>query len=211
MTKLHGIPALHNSKAESFYYITLFQSLPRKTTVPFLNFQMFIQVLMLSKYLLKEQLHFQNDQTHLKPAVQTIFLLNCLKETAVDSSLTLVYQASVKQGRVPNEWKKARVVPVYKKGGTITGLYITHYYAKHWNMHIISSHIYNHLQKYNILCQEQHGFRQHRSCETQLVMMVNDLAEALNRGAQVDAILLDFPYKRLLHKLIKSKIMALYC
>ena len=42
-----------------------------------------------------------------------------LKETAVElaPSLTLLYQASINQGRVPNEWKKAQVVPVYKKGG----------------------------------------------------------------------------------------------
>ena len=42
-----------------------------------------------------------------------------IKETAVDLalSLTLVYQASVKQGRVTNDWKKTKVVLIYKKGG----------------------------------------------------------------------------------------------
>jgi len=43
---------------------------------------------------------------------------------------------------------------------------------------------------YNI-CQGQLGFKQHRSCEIQLVMTVNDLLEALNRGTQVDVIPLD--------------------
>jgi len=57
--------------------------------------------------------------------------------------------------------------------------------------HITSSHIYDHLNKHKILCQEQHGFKQHRSCETQLVMTVNDLAETLSREAQMDVILLD--------------------
>ena len=42
-----------------------------------------------------------------------------IKETVfhLAPSLTLLYQASVKQGKVPNEWKKAKVVPVYMKGG----------------------------------------------------------------------------------------------
>jgi len=61
---------------------------------------------------------------------------------------------------------------------------------------------------YKILCNEQHGFRQHRSCETQLVATINDLAVALNKGTQVDVILLDLakafdtvPHNRLVHKL----------
>jgi len=38
-----------------------------------------------------------------------------IKETTVNlaPSLTLLYQASVKQGRVPNEWKKAEVVCLF--------------------------------------------------------------------------------------------------
>ena len=42
-----------------------------------------------------------------------------IKETVAKlaPSLTLLYQASINQGRVPNEWKKAKVAPVYKKGG----------------------------------------------------------------------------------------------
>ena len=70
------------------------------------------------------------------------------------------------------------------------------------------SHIFLHLKKYNILTEEQHGFRQNRSCETQLIATVNDLAEGLNTGNQTDVILLDFskafdkvPHVRLCHKL----------
>ena len=54
----------------------------------------------------------------------------------------------------------------------------------------------------------QHGFRKYRSCETQLVLTVKDLANGLNDGEQIDVILLDFskvfdkvPHKRLLGKL----------
>ena len=30
--------------------------------------------------------------------------------------LTLIFQASIQQGTVPDEWKKANVVPIHKKG-----------------------------------------------------------------------------------------------
>ena len=67
---------------------------------------------------------------------------------------------------------------------------------------------FSHLTKHNILTEEQHGFRQCRSCETQLIATVHDLAENLNCGNQTDVILLDFtkafdkvPHGRLCHKL----------
>ena len=74
--------------------------------------------------------------------------------------------------------------------------------------HIICSNIFSHLDKYGILCDQQHGFRHKRSCETQLITTINDFATALNNSEQVDAIFLDLskafdtvPYKRLCYKL----------
>jgi hypothetical protein len=45
---------------------------------------------------------------------------------------------------------------------------------------------------YNILSDKQHGFRKKRSCESQLILTIQDLAAGLNSKSQVDAILLDF-------------------
>jgi hypothetical protein len=41
-----------------------------------------------------------------------------LKETAkhIAPMLQLFFQASLDQGTLPNEWKKANVVPIFKKG-----------------------------------------------------------------------------------------------
>ena len=38
----------------------------------------------------------------------------------------------------------------------------------------------------------EHGFRKSRSCETQLIQTVNDLAKSPNERQQIDSILLDF-------------------
>ena len=66
----------------------------------------------------------------------------------------------------------------------------------------------SHLDKYKLLADEQHGFRKRRSCESQLLLTVNDLAKGLDSGEQMDVILLDFakafdkvPHKHLLTKL----------
>ena len=54
----------------------------------------------------------------------------------------------------------------------------------------------------------QHGFRQHRSTETQLIQLIDNLAHNIDNRIQTDAILLDFqkacdkvPHQRLLYKL----------
>ena len=58
--------------------------------------------------------------------------------------------------------------------------------------HIIFSHIMKHLERHSILCDNQHGFRKYRSCESQLITTVDDLAKNLDNGHQTDMILLDF-------------------
>jgi len=58
--------------------------------------------------------------------------------------------------------------------------------------HIVYSHIYAHLNKYNILCDQQYGFHQGHSRETQLLLTVNDFAEKLNRNEHTDVIFFDF-------------------
>ena len=58
--------------------------------------------------------------------------------------------------------------------------------------HIIASNLTKHLNKHNILYDLQHGFRQKRSCETQLIQLVEDLGRQLIQCKQTDLVLLDF-------------------
>jgi hypothetical protein len=50
---------------------------------------------------------------------------------------------------------------------------------------------WNHVESHNILSDKQHGFRKKRSCESQLILTIQDLAAGLNSKSQIDAILLD--------------------
>ena len=74
--------------------------------------------------------------------------------------------------------------------------------------HILTSNIMQHLDKHNILHDAQHGFRKHRSTETQLIQLIDNLAHNIDKRIRTDAILLDFqkafdkvPHQRLLYKL----------
>ena len=78
--------------------------------------------------------------------------------------------------------------------------------------------MYKHLETNSILCDAQHGFRKtDRSCETQLITTIHDIATHLNSGQQVDILLLDFsnafdkvPHEQLLHELDYYGIRGTY-
>ena len=69
----------------------------------------------------------------------------------------------------------------------------------------------DHLELHSLLNDNQHGFRQRRSCETQLIITVNDFSRCLNRQEQVDAVLLDFSkaFDKVDHKILLRKLNSL--
>ena len=54
--------------------------------------------------------------------------------------------------------------------------------------HVIHSNIITHFEKNNLLTDTQHGLRKLRSCETQLLLTINDLAKGLDDKQQIDAV-----------------------
>ena len=56
----------------------------------------------------------------------------------------------------------------------------------------MASHVVKHMNKHDFLYDLQHGFREKRSCKTQLTMMVEELARSLSAGKQTNLLLLDF-------------------
>ena len=58
--------------------------------------------------------------------------------------------------------------------------------------HVIFSFIMGHLEQYNLLNPNQHGFRFNHSCQTQHILLVEDILKVMDSHHQVDLILLDF-------------------
>ena len=146
-----------------------------------------------------------------------------LKETAYNMAplLTHIYKASLHQCRLPHDWKTALVSPIYKKGSrkspaNYRPISLTSIPCKILE-HLIYSSVYNHLEANSILCDAQHGFRKNRSCETQLIITINEIVSRLNLGEQVDVLSLDFskafdkvPHERLFCKLDYYGIRGTY-
>ena len=87
--------------------------------------------------------------------------------------LALIYNDSLAQGTVPDDWRQANVAPIFKKrekydAANYRPVSLTCICCKTLE-HIIASNINKHLAFESILADCQHGFRSQRSCETQLV------------------------------------------
>ena len=142
-----------------------------------------------------------------------------LKEYSSEISpmLALIYNESLAQGTVPDDWRQANVAPVLKKGDKYNAanyrpVSLTCICCKTLE-HIIVSNINKHLAFESILADCQHGFRSQRSYETQLVQFYHDMVSNLDGARdrcqkQTDVIIMDFakafdkvPHRRLLYKL----------
>jgi hypothetical protein len=127
--------------------------------------------------------------------------------------LSLIFQNSIDTGVVPTQWKHhALVTPIFKKGdrdkaSNYRPVSLTAVCCKLCE-HIVAKAIVTYLETNGLLSDSQHGFRQLRSCETQLLLFIDELARSMCEGDQVDVAVMDFskafdvvPHERLLAKL----------
>ncbi|KAK7485512.1 hypothetical protein BaRGS_00023200, partial [Batillaria attramentaria] len=106
------------------------------------------------------------------------------------------HQSSLSTGYIPSDWRDANVIPIFKKGehhdpSNYRSVSLTSVPGKVLE-HIIVSALMKHLEECNLLCPGQHGFRNKRSCETQLLEFAEEVTESVEHGMQTDVIVLDF-------------------
>ena len=124
--------------------------------------------------------------------------LRILKECASEIApmLTFIMQQSYDTGTLPDDWKNANVVALFKKGDRSKAenyrpVSLTAVTCKMME-HVIHKQIMIHVNRNNILVNFQYGFREKHSCESQLIMTVESIQRYLNRNKQEDVLVLDF-------------------
>jgi hypothetical protein len=137
-----------------------------------------------------------------------------LKEFAdtLSPMLTAIFQQSLDTGEVPNDWKEANISAIYKKSSkqdpaNYRPVSLTSVCCKTLE-HILYSNIMNHLDSHGILVHFQHGFREKRSTESQLIQTIDDILKNADERGHTDILILDFskafdtvPHARLMKKL----------
>ena len=137
-----------------------------------------------------------------------------IKETAkqLTKPLRLLFQESMRVATVPKAWKIAHVTPLYKKDSKLNPsnyrpISLTSIIGKVMET-IIRNNLMKHMETNNLFSKEQHGFRKGRSCVTQLLEVLEDWTDKLDKKQEIDVIYFDFekafdrvPHKRLVIKL----------
>ena len=108
--------------------------------------------------------------------IPNIILKTCAEEIA--PGLTKIFDVSIRTGTLPEDWRNANVAPIFKKGNRLLAenyrpVSLTSVTCKLLE-HIVCRHLLNHFDKYSILSSLNHGFRSGYSCETQLLVTIND-------------------------------------
>ena len=99
-------------------------------------------------------------------------------------------------GKLPSVWKSANVVPIHKSGErTLAENYrpvsLTSILVKSLER-IVHKHVVKFLTHHRLLSESQHGFREARSCVTQLLQLLHSWYSSLEKGDSVDVFFLDF-------------------
>ena len=137
-----------------------------------------------------------------------------LKELADNISvpLTKLFNKTLEKGVLPEDWKKAEVVAIFKKGtksdpGNYRPVSLTCITCKVMES-IIRDNIIQFFSDNNLYSDCQHGFRSKRSGVTQLLQVIEYFTNSLDNGRSFDVVYLDFskafdsvPHERLLIKL----------
>jgi hypothetical protein len=136
-------------------------------------------------------------------------LRECANEIA--RPLCIIFNKSLNESKVPLDWKRANVTPIFKKGskkdpGNYRPVSLTSVPCKILES-IIKKQMTKFLEDNKLIKDSQHGFRSNRSCLTNLLEYLDYLTDKLDQKLPVDVIYLDFskafdkvPHLRLIRK-----------
>jgi hypothetical protein len=131
---------------------------------------------------------------------------------ALAMPLSLLFQSSLDLGVVPEGWRVANVVPIFKKSakskaGNYRPVSLTSQVGKVFES-ILRDALNAHFDSFQLISDSQHGFSRGKSCLTNLLVYLEDVTSMLDSGRAVDVVYLDYakafdkvPHKRLVDKL----------
>ena len=129
----------------------------------------------------------------------------------IAGALTQIFNSSLATGEVPDDWRTANVVLLFKKGcrdkpGNYRPVSLTSVVEKLLEKPLKES-IYLHLERQSLIRDSQHGFVRGRSCLTNLIEFFEEVTRCVDEGSAVDVVYMDFskafdkvPHGRLVKK-----------
>ena len=144
-----------------------------------------------------------------------VFLKSCANELA--PVICNFFNKSISTGEIPSAWKCANVVPIYKGSGkpkdaisSYRPVSLTAILCKALER-LVCKHLLDYLNEFNILSDNQFGFRHGRSCEQMLAKFYHFLSGKLDNSRDcnlIDGIFPDFSaaFDRVDHCILLQKL-----
>ncbi|CAM4591389.1 unnamed protein product [Caretta caretta] len=136
-----------------------------------------------------------------------------LKELAdaIAEPLAIIFENSWRSGEVPDDWKKANVVPIFKKGkkedpGNYRPVGLTSVPGKIMEQ-VLKESILKHLE-WKVIRNSQHGFSKGKSCLTNLIAFYHEITGSVDEGKAVAVLFLVFSkaFDMVSHSILASKL-----
>uniref|UniRef100_A0A803T918 Reverse transcriptase domain-containing protein n=1 Tax=Anolis carolinensis TaxID=28377 RepID=A0A803T918_ANOCA len=147
--------------------------------------------------------------------IYKIHHLSPLKELAevISEPLAIIFESSWRTGEVPADWRRANVVPIFKKGkkndpNNYRPVSLTSIPGKILKK-IIKEVVCEHLETNAVIANSQHGFTKNKSCQTNLISFFDRVTSWVDSGNAVDVAYLDFSkaFDKVPHDLLANKLV----
>ena len=135
-----------------------------------------------------------HEESHWTCTVSARLLRECFD--LISDSLALIFNRSIETSIFPDEWKSARITPLYKKCGTRSDpsnyrpISIIPVVAKVFER-IVYDQVYRYLTENKLLCCYQSGFRTLHSTVTALIEATDSWSLNVDRGFVNAVVFLD--------------------
>ena len=120
-----------------------------------------------------------------------------LRELAdiIAEPLSVIFERSWRTGEVPEDWRKANVTPIFKKGkkedpGNYRLVSLTSIPQKTMEQLILDDTI-KQVEEKKVIRSSQHGFTKGKSCLANLIAFYNGMTGWVDEGRAVDVVYLD--------------------
>lgn len=142
----------------------------------------------------------------------------CKTDLSIDiiqtaTCLSYIFNASLRSGKLPTDWKIANVSPLHKSGPkdsvkNYRPISLTSIPCKMLE-HLVLRNLLEKIDKH--LNNRQHGFRKGLSCETQLCATMQDILQAVDARQSIHTAVLDFTkaFDRVPHALLMQKLSTI--
>ena len=116
-------------------------------------------------------------------------------DTSLCRPLQLIFQSCLESGKFPNEWKKANVAPVHKKGGkeilkNYRPISLLPIAGKTFER-LLYDRMFEFFMENNLISKNQSGFRPGDSCINQLLSITHEIYQSFDDNLEVRTVVLE--------------------